>query len=219
MAWGNPLDLFNTNVADKANQAQQAGYTQAGQTLQSGYGQAGQDLSTNYAKGFQAWQPYLSQGQTLSPELTSLLSGGPDALKTLQSTPGYQFGLNAGQDATAAKMQQLGYGASGNEAKALSDWSTGYTTNQTYFPLIQALTQANQQGVQGAQGTSNLAQSQGQTQAGLDASLAGNLANLNLGSANSNAAAINAQNAANLNIGNVIGGGAKLASNLFGFFS
>jgi hypothetical protein len=218
MALGNPFDLFNTTIADKANAQLQAGYTNAGNTLQQGYGNARNDATTNSASGVAAWSPYLQMGQTLSPQLTSLLTGGPQALQTLQGTPGYQFGLDQGLNATAAKMQQMGYGGSGNEALALNNYAQDRAT-QNYDDVVNNIIKANQQGVSGASGTAGLYQNLGTQLSGLDTSLAGNLANLALGSANANAQATQAQYGADTNMANLLKGGAGLAATLYGAFS
>jgi hypothetical protein len=219
MAIGNPLNLFTDDLARQANAQIQAGYGNARNDINAGYNQAGQDLRTNFAGGFNAWAPYLQQGQTLSPELTTLLSGGPGATDFLKSTPGFQFGLDTGLNQTAAKMQQLGYGGSGNEALALNKYGTDYALQQAYVPLVNALISGNQQGIAGAQGTSNLWQNLGTQLSGFDTSRAGTLGNLDVGSSNANAQATQAQYGAASNVANLFGGGARLAANLFGAFS
>jgi hypothetical protein len=110
---------------------------------------AGKELSSaynnylNYAKGQYTTDqnnlaPYMSAGNAASTayqqDLPSLTQGFNPTLQQLQQTPGYQFELTQGQNATNNAMAAQGLSGSGAELSALDNYSQGLA-NQTYQSL------------------------------------------------------------------------------------
>jgi hypothetical protein len=122
--------------------AQAAGQSQI-QGLETGMLDASNILNqnpgiiTNY--GGQALQPFTQNYQTATAgtnQLANLLglggaSGDASALTSLQSTPGYQFTQEQGNNSINAANAASGTLNSGNQMKALADYDTGLAS-QTY---------------------------------------------------------------------------------------
>ncbi len=237
---GNLFSAFSTAPAQAAAGAQISGLgqgyglasgnlQQAIQALTSNFQPALQGLTSNYQAALPGWQSVLNTGQAGVNQLQNALGfGGPggtsSALQTLQSTPGYQFQQQQGNNAITAANAAAGTTGSGNEALALSNYNQGLagTTYNNYVNQLQPF--LNQQQA-GAGGIGNVYQGLGQGTAnlytGLGSSLAGqygNLANLGwnygTGVGNANANADLAAYTASANelgaLGGLLGGGAKL---------
>lgn len=130
--------------------------------------------------------PYTGLGQLAIPKLESLLGlNGQDPTAALRATPGYQFQLNQGLDATKAQANAMGLGLSGNTLEALDKFSTGLA-DSTYQQAVGNAENAVGIGQAAAAGqaanignaannVSSLVMNQGNTLAGIDANLAAGL--------------------------------------------
>lgn len=124
--------------------------------------------------------PYRALGESAVPQLQSLLGiGGADPTQALRATPGYNFTLNQGLDATKNAASASGMLLSGNTLEGLDKFSTGLA-DQTYQQAV-----ANTMGVvdlgqaaaagqaanigAASNNISNLISNQGNTLAGIDA--------------------------------------------------
>ncbi len=80
--------------------------------------------------------PYRALGESAVPQLQSLLGmGGADPTQALRNTPGYQFTLNQGLDATKNAASASGMLLSGNTLEGLDKFSTGLA-DQTYQQAV-----------------------------------------------------------------------------------
>ncbi len=181
-------DTQASAARDAANKQTAAGQQAVGY-LQSGLGQSQAAL-----------QPYVNNGQTyagaLNSNLNYLTTPYAPTMAQLQATPGYQFTLGQGLNATQNAMTAMGLGRSGAAAKAAANYATGLADN-TYMNQAQLYEQ--QQGQIG-----NLLTSLNST--GLAA--AGNLANTdyNYNAAMGNALTGQANQAAQTNLAGATAG-------------
>lgn len=97
----------------------------------------------NYANGIYNTantnlQPYMQTGQTantlLNQDLPSLSQGFDPTVAQLDATPGYQFELQQGLEATQAGYAAQGLGVSGASMKGAANYATG-TAENTYNDL------------------------------------------------------------------------------------
>jgi hypothetical protein len=211
MSW---LDIFNNNAQKQAAQDQIAGINAGIGSLNNYYGQAGGALQTDYMAGLQPFLQNYAQSQGGTQQLGDVLglngpAGSSKALTTLQSTPGYNFQLQQGENAVNATEAQQGTLGSGKQQIDLNNYAQGQA-NTTYNNYVQSLmpylnyASTSAGGVGGLYGQlgnqqSNLLQSQGNANYGAQTSI-GN-ANANADLANLNASG---------NIWNAIQGGAGL---------
>ena len=116
------------------------------------YQQGITSLSQNYSAGLQPFLQNYQQAQPGIQQLGNVLglngpAGNAQAMQALQSTPGYQFSLQQGQNVGKANAAQQGLTGSGNEALALQQQAQG-TAQQAYGQyvnqLLPYLNQANQ---------------------------------------------------------------------------
>lgn len=125
-------------------------------------------------------QPYRDLGTSAIPTLQNLLGiNGADPTASLRNTPGYQFTLNEGLNATKNAATASGLALSGNTLEALDRYSTGLA-DQTYqqqignFENVVGLGQAAAAGQaanigNAAANTSNILTNQGNTLAAIQA--------------------------------------------------
>jgi Chaperone of endosialidase len=204
-------DLFGG--ANNAAQAQIAG-------IQAGLGQAtgdinqgNQALNTNFAAALAPFTQNYGQAQQGVTQLGNVLGlngpqGSQNALTTLKTTPGYQFSLGQGLNATNAQGAATGQTGSGNEALALQNYGTGLAS-QTYNNYVGQLQPYLQSSNAAASGIGNVNTGLGTA---LNANF-GNLANLNYGAQTSIGNANASADLANQSLGqSLLGGGLNLAS-------
>jgi len=139
--------------------------------------------------------PYRGLGESAIPAYMQLLGIGPkgqrlspqSVMGQLQQTPGYQFTLNQGLDATKRQAAAMGLGLSGNTLQALDRYSQGLAS-QTYQTQLENLlspikigeaSAANQASNVGQVGTNlaNIYGAQGQNQANAALGMTGGVAN------------------------------------------
>jgi Chaperone of endosialidase len=208
-------DLFGG--ANNAAQAQIAG-------IQAGLGQAtgdinqgSQALNTNFAAALAPFTQNYGQAQQGVAQLGNVLGlngpgGTQKALTTLQTTPGYQFALGQGLNATNAQGAATGQTGSGNEALALQSYGTGLA-DQTYNNYVGQLQPYLQSSNAAASGIGNVNTGLGTA---LNANF-GNLANLNYGAQTSIGNANASADLANQSLGlGLLGGGLGLGASLLG---
>lgn len=134
--------LISSNAAQTAAQQQAAAITQAIQSVQQIYGQGQSTIQGSYNQGAGVLTPVIQQGQGIvsgiSPFIDSLLAGGPNALKTLSSTPGFQFSNYWGQNAVSNQATTQGLG--GNALTAGANYAEGLAGN-TYSNVLAAANQ------------------------------------------------------------------------------
>lgn len=126
--------------------------------------------------------PYTSLGKSAIPQLQTLLglngSNPAAAEKALSSTPGYQFTLNQGLDATKNAASASGMLLSGNTLQALDKYGSGLA-DETYQQAVSNLENTVNTGQAAAAGQAanignaatnlgNIAVNQGNTLAGID---------------------------------------------------
>ena len=129
--------------ADNAAKAQINSINQGQQQAQGNINTGNQDLTQNYGAALQPFLQNYGQAQQGVTQLGNVLglngpAGGQQAQTTLETTPGYQFALQQGKDATAAQAQATGMGGSGNEALALQKQGEGLAS-QTYNNYVSQL--------------------------------------------------------------------------------
>lgn len=208
-------NLFNgpQNAANAQIAAIQKGLSQA-----SNYtGQANSALKNNYTS---ALQPYLTNYGTAQQgvgQLGNVLglngpAGSQSALAALESTPGYQFQKQQGENGINAAAAANGTLNSGNQDIALSKFNQGLagTTYGNYVSQLEPYLSASATAANGI----------GNTYTGLGNALSSNLTGLGQdymqGSAAQGAAQGNADLASQNGIMSLLGGVAKLGTNTLG---
>jgi hypothetical protein len=140
---GGAGQLFMQN---KAINAQQNLLTQGLNAAQSWYGTA-QDAASNAITGAtDILSPYVTAGTNALANYTKALPNltKPFDASQLASTPGYQFTLGQGLEKTTAQQAAQGGAVSGNEGKAIADYTTGLAQN-TYNSQFQNYLAQNSQ--------------------------------------------------------------------------
>lgn len=216
------FDLFNNDNAQAAADAQKAGIT-AGQTAATNDINTGLTQATgSYTAGLAPFQANTATANAGTTALGNLLglngsAGNASATQQLQSTPGLQFALDAGDQSVLRNKAATGQLASGGTDVDLTKVAQGTATNAAYAPYLQALQQYLPYSTASAQGQGTLYSGLAGTQ-----STAGNTlgsldygANTSIGNAQANADLAN--NAAAANQFGALKAGASLASNLIGF--
>ena len=148
--------------------------------------------------------PYTALGQSAIPQLQTLLgltgggtSGAPNtaaAETALAGTPGYQFTLNQGLNATKNAASASGMLLSGNTLQALDQYGSGLA-DQTYQQAVGNLENTVNTGQAAAAGQAanvgnaatnmgNIAVNQGNTLAGIDANTIAGIENAGSGAVN-----------------------------------
>lgn len=187
-AGGIASGVIGSNAAQTAA-AQQASVAKAQQA------QTAQMFSTVQAN----MQPFVDAGKTAIPGVENLLGLGPQGtagiMSQLQSTPGYQFALNQGLQATQNGYAAQGLGQSGAALKGAANYSEGLAEN-TYSNVFSNFMSAA--GL-GASASGNLAQSAAQFQ-GSENALAGT------GAAATAAGTVGSANSLTSGITNALGG-------------
>jgi hypothetical protein len=194
---GAATGAFNTGYGNLATQygagqgALTSGYGAGGNDITSNYGAGRNALSTNYGAALAPWTQNYNQAQAGTTMLGNALglngaTGGATALDAFKNAnPGYQFGLQQGENAINADNAAKGYLGSGNSALALQKFGQDYA-NQNYGSWINQLQpymgQANTAagGIAGVntglgQGLNQSFQGQGQGTANLNAGLGSQL--------------------------------------------
>ena len=233
------FDIFSTQPAQNAAQAQigglNAGYNvasgdinQAIQALQGNYGNA----AGSYTSALQPFLQNFGQAQQGTTQLGNALglnggaAGAGAAAAAYASNPAYQFQLQQGDQNVLRNAAQTGTTASGATLNALQQQGQGLanSTYQQYVQNLQPYLGASQNAASGIGGTyAGLAG----TQTGLGNATAGqygNLANLGfatqtgIGNANANAdlSAYNASSNILGALGGFLGGGAKAGASAAG---
>lgn len=216
------FDLFNNDNAQAAADAQKAGIA-TGQTQATGDINTGLSQATgSYTAGLAPFQANTATANAGTTALGNLLglngpAGNASATQQLQSTPGLQFALDAGDQSVLRNQAKTGQLASGATDVDLAKVAQGTATQAAYAPYLQALQQylpystANAQG-QGAlyAGLAGTQSTAGNTKGSLDYGAA-----TSAGNAQANADLAN--NAAAANQFGALKSGLSLASNLIGF--
>ena len=175
-----------TNIASKRAGGDLAAASRQGrQDIIKAYGQAPKFVTQGADRGIAAlnrgnaaaqaqYAPYTKAGNLATNKLESLLGlkgGSASILKALQSSPGYKFALQQGDQATINAASAGGFGVnSGNTLEALSKYNQGLATD-TYQNAV-----ANLENLAGIGfNASTLA-------AGADLSTAGGVSNIDVGS-------------------------------------
>lgn len=151
-----------SGAGDAATQAAQLQYQstqQAAQLAQQQSQQAQQNL-----------QPWLNTGKASLATLGGLFGVGGYApinpTAQLQSTPGYQWGLNQGIGAMSNYAASIGQTGSGAMMKGVNDWAQNYATQTAWQPYVNQLNLMSGQGLQAGTQSGNFgmegAQMQGQ---------------------------------------------------------
>lgn len=240
------FDIFSTQPAQNAANAQiaglNAGYNtasgniqQAIQALQQNYGTATNQLTSNYQSSLLPWMQNYNTAQGGVTALTNALglngpSGTQSALQTVQNSPGYQFQQQSGDAAINAAAAANGTAGSGNQLLALSNYNqqlAGGAFNNYVNQLQPFLGQSNTAASGISSGYQGLGSGLAGLSTGLGSSLAGqygDLANLGwqtqtgIGNANANAD-LSAYNASGNMLGalmGILGGGAKAGASSSG---
>jgi Chaperone of endosialidase len=137
------FDIFNTSDQQKAAQDQIGGINAGWGTLQNFFGQGKDALNQNYMAGLAPFMNNYAQGQKGTNQLYDVLglngpAGSDVALKTLQSTPGYAFQQEQGNNAVNANEAATGNLGSGKQALDLSKFNQGLA-GTTYNNYLQSL--------------------------------------------------------------------------------
>ena len=232
--------MFGTGDQNAAAAAQTAGinagygqlanlYGQAGNQITNYGGQATNALQQNYTAGLQPYQKNFSGAQAGTTQLGNVLglngpAGNQQALKTLQSTPGYQFQLQQGDNAINAAAAANGTLNSGNQALALSNYNQGLA-GTTYNNYVSQLQPYLNSAATAAGGIGSTYAGLGSGLAGVATGVGGSLANLSQGQGNAAYGAQTSIGNANANAslaglnasGNILNAGMNLGSALLGF--
>lgn len=144
-------------------------------------------------------KPFMDAGQSAIPGLENLLGNGPNGtagiMQQLAKTPGYQFALNQGLQATQSGFAAQGLGQSGAALKGAANYAEGLAENTYSNVFNNFLSTANL----GSNASANLANSAGQFQ-GAENQLAGTAA------AATAAGTVGSANAVTSGITNALGG-------------
>lgn len=224
-------DLFDG--PQKAAQAQIAGIQQGLGQAQNSINGGNQALTTNYTS---ALQPFLQNYAAAQPGVGALgnalglngPAGNQSALAALQTTPGYQFQKQQGDNAINAAAAANGTLNSGNQDLALSNYNQGLagTTYNNYVSQLQPYLGASATAAGGIgntyTGLGNNLNANSNTLAGLDMNAA-----TGVGNAQANADLATQQNTIGGLLGlaklgtNTVGGGALngIGSSLMSIFS
>ena len=130
--------LISSNAAQTASAQQANAIQQAIAAVTKLYGQGQSTMQNLYQRGYNAINPVIQQGQGIvssaSPFIQSLLMGGPNALKNLSATPGFQFSNLWGQNAITNQATATGQG--GNALAAGANYAEGLAGN-TFNSVLQ----------------------------------------------------------------------------------
>jgi Lambda phage tail tape-measure protein (Tape_meas_lam_C) len=140
---GGAGQLFMQN---KSIDAQQNLLTRGLTAAQNWYGNATTAANNALTGAEDTLSPYVSAGVT---GLQNFMKALPNLTKPfdasqLASTPGYQFTLGQGLEKTTSQQAAQGGAVSGNEGKAVADYTTGLAQNTYNQQLANYLAQNNQ---------------------------------------------------------------------------
>lgn len=198
-----------TNMgANKAASATSAGARTGTQAINQSTNQGLRDIQSGTAAGIKtetnAAAPYVGLGKSAIPKLETLLGlkgGGAAAMKALQSTPGYQFAQQQGDQGTINAATASGMNLSGNTLESLSNFNQGLATStfNTEVGNLEGLVAGGQNaaltsggaisGMQAGAGSqeAQLLSNKGTSIANVDIGQGTNLANIGMAQAASNA--------------------------------
>ena len=154
--------------------------------LYNTYGQGRDALQQNYMAGISPFLQNYAQANQGSNALANALglngaAGNAAAIQAFRNNPGYQFGLQQGEDAIAAQAQKAGMGASGNALNAAGQFATNYANQNwnNYINQLQPYLGFATQGAGGVQqGYTGLGSGLNQNLTGLGQGVAGSEINL-----------------------------------------
>lgn len=141
--------------------------------VMGGTGKAVNTVTQAGTKAAGQYAPYQALGTGATTQLEKLLGikgGSAGALKTLESTPGYQFALKQGDQGTINAATATGMNLSGNTLEGLSQFNKGLAS-QTFNSDVSNLEGAAGLGLNAAGGAANANLATGQTVAGLEAGM------------------------------------------------
>ena len=191
--------LYSGN--QQANAAERAAQMQNDATMQS---LAEQKRQFGISQNNMA--PWMRAGQGALAEQQSLMGLGGDSeasLRSLTTSPGYQFRLQQGQRGLDAGLAARGGMGSGKAMNAATEYGQNYASNE-YNNRLSQLSGLSSGGYQAASGMGGMGQQ-----------YAGNFGNLMTGNANSQGAATMA--GANARQSGLLGG-AQLGLNMYDYF-
>lgn len=217
------LDLFTNNAAQQAANAQEQALAQGLSQYTSQVNAGNKNLLSNYTSALQPYLQNYSQAQQGTTALGNALglngaAGNQSGLSTLQSTPGYQFSLQQGDNATNAAAAASGTLGSGNQQIALSNYNQGLAQN-TYNSYVSQLQPYLGYSTGSANGIGNTYTGLGNQLNANNLALGGTELNVAASQGNAQANADLAQNQAAANVLDLLGGVAGLGSGLGGIGS
>lgn len=217
------LDLFTNNAAQQAANAQEQALAQGLSQYTSQVNAGNQNLLSNYTSALQPYLQNYGQAQQGTTQLGNVLglngpAGSSSALSTLQSTPGYQFQLQQGDNATNAAAAANGTLNSGNQQLALSNYNQGLAQN-AYNSYVSQLQPYLGYSTSSASGIGNTYTGLGNQLNANNLALGGTELNVAASQGNAQANADLAQNQAAANVLGLLGGVAGLGSGLGGIGS
>jgi hypothetical protein len=208
---------FLFNGANDAAQSQQNAAIMGMLTTQANEGNAINALQSTTNQALPYYQTNWGTSQQGVGALSNLLglngaAGTQSALANLQTTPGYQFTLGQGNNAINAAAAANGTLNSGNQLTALANYDSGLAQN-TYNQAVSNLNPFLNLSNSTASGIGNLLSNLGSNEA--NTYMGANNTAVNLLGSYGNAQA--SADLANQSLGmNLLGGGLKLGSSLFG---
>ncbi|WP_339507143.1 hypothetical protein, partial [Pseudomonas sp. EA_15y_Pfl1_P102] len=124
------FDIFSDQPAKDAAAAQTAGLNKGYDLASGNINQAIGSLNTNYTNALQPFMTNYSNANAGVEQLKNLLglngqAGNDAAMKSLESTPGYQFQLQQGNNSINAAAAANGTLASGKQLVDLSNYNQG----------------------------------------------------------------------------------------------
>ena len=145
--------IDSSNASKNAAAAQTAAANQAAQTQLSMYNQTAQNLSPFTSQGSNAFSQLANMfgfGNNTGSGITSTTGaagsmGTPNSalmMQNLANTPGYQFGLQQGQQALDRSAASQGLVLSGAQQKASQEFGTNYATANAWQPYVNQLNSA-----------------------------------------------------------------------------
>lgn len=182
----------SSNMAANAAKGATGAATQQGlQAINQSTNQGLRDVSAGTAGAIKTEQgaaaPFTKLGLSAIPKLEALLGlkgGGPAAMKALQSTPGYQFAQQQGDQGTINAATATGMNMSGNTLEALSKYNQGLATStyNTEVGNLESLVAGGQNASLTAGGTiAGLQAGAGNTEAQLLSNKGTSIANVDIG--------------------------------------
>ena len=141
--------LLGNSAADASNAAAADTFAKQ-QAAGTDLRRSGDQYAQNYADLGAKYQPYVNAGSSALSRLLAGLglgSGGEDFTRAYHALPGYQSGLETGQNAAIAGANAAGIGGSGRALKALQRYGSDYEDQRAgnYLSQLMGLTGMGQQ--------------------------------------------------------------------------